>query len=232
MGAGFVALFSPTGHLQFANRVTRSALAHVCNIEYHPWTRTAHRPWSRWGRRLRRAFRQSWQRQWCQRVAATMESLPKTSSPCSYVCVSRVLSLPTVQSSVNTLQSSVKSCKVGCPILFSSFYAQLSPVFCNKSHTVESESCTSAIIMIVPKLRKFFGERLGSSWLCPTSVLLQLEVIKCSTMGYDLAWCGGTLTHSGTDAQTDVRFPADFKKTRMHLIWGWAGGSWCGRVVL
>ena len=79
-------------------------------------------------------------------------------------------------------------------------------MFCDKSHTVESESCASAIIMIVPKLRKFFGERLGSSLLCPTSVLLQLEVMKCSTMGYALAWCGGILTHSGPDAQTDVRF--------------------------
>ena len=52
----------------------------------------------------------------------------------------------------------------------------------------------------------------GSKLLCPTSVLLQLEVIKCPTMGYDLAWCGGTSRHRGTDVQTDVRFPADLKR--------------------
>ena len=46
---------------------------------------------------------------------------------------------------------------------------------------------------------------------CPTSVLLRLEVIKCPTMGDDLAWCGGTLTHSGTDAQTNVRFRPTLK---------------------
>ena len=27
---------------------------------------------------------------------------------------------------------------------------------------------------------------------CPTCVLLLLEVIKCPTMGYDLAWCGAS----------------------------------------
>ena len=84
-------------------------------------------------------------------------------------------------------------------------YAQPSPVFCDKSHTVESESCASAITMIVPKLRKFFGDRLGSSLPCPTSVLLQLEVIKCPTMGYDLAWCGGTSTHSEWYRRSDRR---------------------------
>ncbi len=31
-------------------------------------------------------------------------------------------------------------------------------------------------------------------------------------MGDDLAWCGGTLTHSGTDAQTDVRFRPTLKR--------------------
>ena len=144
--------------------------------------------------------------------------IAKTSSPCSNVCVSRVLSLPMVPSSVIRCKAQSDHVKRAVQFYFPHFYAQLSPVFCDKSHTVESESCASAIIMIVPKLRKFFGERLGSSLLCPTSVLLQLEVIKCPTMGYDLAWCGGTLTHSGTDAQTDVRFPADFQKTRMHLI--------------
>ena len=67
--------------------------------------------------------------------------------------------------------------------------------------------------MIVPKLCKFlFDRRLGSSLLCPKSVLLQLEVIKCPTMGCDLAWCGGIFTHSGTDAQTDVRFRPTLKR--------------------
>ena len=57
-------------------------------------------------------------------------------------------------------------------------------------------------------------ERLGSSFVffCPTSVLLRLEAIKCPTMGDDSAWYGGTVAHSDTDVQTDVRFRPTLKR--------------------
>ena len=58
---------------------------------------------------------------------------------------------------------------------------------------------------------------------CSTCVLLQLEVIKCPTKDYDLAWYGGTLTHTGTDVQTGVRSRPTSKDTHVsHLrVGGW-----------
>ena len=118
----------------------------------------------------------------------------------------------------HTLQSSVRSCKSGLSNFFS-FNAQLSPVCYVTNHTVESEFCASAIIMIVPKASQVFRREVGLIIALSHKCLAAARGHKVSRD----AWCGGSLTHSGKDAQTDVRFRPALK--RHVCISSEAGGS-------
>ncbi len=98
------------------------------------------------------------------RVAHHHGDIAKTTSPCSYVCVSRVVSQPMVPFSV--IRCKVRSCNSRQSSFVFFLMHNFLQCLCDELHTVESESCASAIIMIVLMLRKFVRQK-GSSLLVP-----------------------------------------------------------------